>query len=244
MFSGMLMRRIVGLKQRGFTMLEMLLVLSLLAMIATLAVSSMDTTGEDVADQLARSEMHAIRDALLQFKRDTGYLPNSGNSDCTVITQPANKSFVPANLWQAWCAHPANFWMLFENPGLEDWNPDLARGWRGPYLNQVGDGLLTVPVSYPAGASDATPVLTGVRAVADPLQFNSDDLHWQPSQLAGKNRRWGRPYLLIHADSLGPARVVWTGKDGEFNGNNSTNVCEPNNQYAGEFRADLVLCLH
>jgi prepilin-type N-terminal cleavage/methylation domain-containing protein len=244
MLGEILMQPMVSFKQRGFTMLELLLVLSLLAMIATLAVSSMENTGEDVADQLARSEMHAIREALLQFKRDTGYFPNSGNAACTAITQPANKSFVPADLWQAWCAHSANFWMLFENPGLEEWNPDLARGWRGPYLNQVGDGLLTVPVTYPASASDSTPVLTGVRAIADPLQLNSDVLVWQPSQSAGKNRRWGRPYLLIHADSVGPARLVWTGKDGEFNGHNLTNGCEPNNQYVDEFSADLVLCLH
>ncbi len=241
------------LKQQGFTLLELLLVLSLLAMLATLAVSSMEHTGEAVTDPIARAEMQAIRQALLQFKQDTGYLPNAGEYACANIIKPMNKTHVDAVLWQDWCAHPANFWMLFEKPDVkestvEDWNKDTARGWRGPYLTQVGDGWLDLPLGYPDANASAVPVLPKVRAVADPLQLSSKTLLWHPSEAGDADRRWGRPYLFMDSHDATKARLVWTGRDGQYNPINPSDICAANNappvKGVDDVRADLVLCLY
>ena len=245
------------LKQQGFTLLELLLVLSLLAMLATLAVSSMEHTGEAVTDPIARAEMQAIRQALLQFKQDTGYLPNAGEYACANIIQAVNKPHVDASSWDApswsvWCAHPANFWMLFEKPDVkestvENWNPDTARGWRGPYLTQVGDGWLDLPKGYPDANATASEKFK-VRAVADPLRLSSEILTWHPSEAGDKDRRWGRPYLFMDSHDATKARLVWTGRDGQYNGVNPSDICAPNNappvKGVDDVRADRVLCVY
>lgn len=153
-----------NLNSQGFTLLELLVVISLLAVIAGFSL----TAYEDVQDQAGHDvviyEMAEIRNALLQFRRDSGTndFPGQGIYSCTTSnmttiaqandpsgsdTWPKGAPSADSNLsdWQDWCANPANFWMLFINP-LDDktttlveentWNPDTKRGWNGPYLQR------------------------------------------------------------------------------------------------------------
>src|SRR5690606_9574612 len=68
-----------------------------------------------------KNEMLEIKKAIRQFKLDIGDYP--------------------AGL------HPADFAELTSKAlpaGLSAWNPDMARGWRGPYLSSDGNGLVDV----------------------------------------------------------------------------------------------------
>jgi len=124
-------------QQAGFTLLEMLVVVALLAIMAGLALNAYDSNGDDeIAKSLAQSEMAEIAKALRQFRRDVG------------------------NWSQA--SHPADFSPLFvfkddNNDGVEDvfgypaFDKDTGRGWRGPYLERRGMACVDVKVNIVDG---------------------------------------------------------------------------------------------
>lgn len=145
----------------GFTLLELLVVITLVSVLASAAMIAYQGVQEQGRYDAARSEMAEIRKALLKFRRDSGTndFPGQGIYDCSELetvakandpsgsdTWPTGAPSADSNFsdWQAWCSSPANFWMLFINP-LDDlgstptveeggWNIDTRRGWNGPYL--------------------------------------------------------------------------------------------------------------
>lgn len=151
-------RRNVGTRrsQAGFTLLELLTVIALLAVLAGVALMGYDGVQDQARLDATRFEIAELRKALLQFRRDSGSndLPGQGLYDCTDAANgnPANANpdfSFPAEAGSsdaekiAWCQHPANFWMLFADPLGIGWNSDTRRGWHGPYL-QRKSGLQTI----------------------------------------------------------------------------------------------------
>ena len=66
----------------GFTLLELLAVVTLLAILATGALVAYDGTDEQARIDVTKMEMAELRNALLQFRRDTGAFP------CGVYHEP------------------------------------------------------------------------------------------------------------------------------------------------------------
>lgn len=147
-------------KITGFTLMELLLVVFLLGVLAVTTMSALDGIEGDAANQVTRAEIAEVATAIRQFKRDTGWYPGEGQYQCadgaTLNPQFLNFPSALTNDAQkiAWCAHPANLWMLFENPmqnpsdasdiPVNQWNPDSMRGWRGPYLTKQSLGLVDI----------------------------------------------------------------------------------------------------
>ena len=115
----------------------------MLAIVAGGSLMMFGDSEDDAAEQISLSEIQQIKKALLQFERDTGWLPKQGPFNLN--TQPAGAvplgnlpAYVSAGQEVAWFYSPANFWQLYENPlagtghPLEQWNPMTRRGWRGP----------------------------------------------------------------------------------------------------------------
>jgi prepilin-type N-terminal cleavage/methylation domain-containing protein len=230
-------------KSGGFTLLELLVVLTLLALVAGASVIALDGVDEDVAPQLAKSEMVEISKAIRQFKQD----------NLTYPPQPDNLPDYPAN-------HPADFSPLFTCPyddGVPpiepacEYNPDTSRGWRGPYLAKQGTGFVDF-------AGLASPLENGIKiyAKSDPFkQYGAaTTINWhQCGDYANANpadddavcvataEGWGNPYLLIDLDGAQP-RIVSMGSDGKYGGVYLIDPCLPNTaDPAG--KDDLVLCL-
>ena len=67
-----------GKTEKGFTLLELLIVVSILSAVAGLAATSMSGLETDTQEKLALTEMQTIAEAVRQFKRDTGYYPKTG----------------------------------------------------------------------------------------------------------------------------------------------------------------------
>lgn len=203
----------------GFTLLELLVVVALIAMVAGAAVMSLENTSNDAAIPVAQSEMVEIAKAIRQFKRDTGVYPTP--------------------------VHPADFSDLLSGSlptGLVDWNVDAGRGWRGPYLTRQGTGWVTVCDDLlSTGVGDPAKVSCGSvsepQGLADPFELPPSNglLEWSDCPTCAARPKWGRPYLLFDLNN-GQARIVSMGPDGIYNGNNASNICAPNND-------DLVLCL-
>lgn len=150
------------LRDRGFTLVELLVVCGILAALAYTAWGGYFSAQASAEDDIARAEMQRLADGLKRFKADTGYYPGQGpftlaavgtaetangtGFDCTPLGGVL-RSWAAPNAdadRDLWFASPANLALLFEAPALcanhplahlSRWNPDTRRGWHGPYLD-------------------------------------------------------------------------------------------------------------
>jgi len=98
--------------QHGFTLLELLIVVSIMAIIAGMSLMSYGNTRSDSEDQAVRVEMEQLRLAVMHyFKDQNGYVNDSAN-----IQSPADIDFL-TNL-------------------SPSWDVDYRKGWRGPYIKK------------------------------------------------------------------------------------------------------------
>ena len=138
---------------RGFTLLELVLVVGILAILAGSVIVQFGDVQREAYEGIQRSELHELRDAVLRFHADTGFLPGEGPfnvSDPSVpgfdsrgMPNPPVAGWPDPTVWHAWIRHPANVIQLLKRPDLssdwdwlEQWDPGRARGWNGPYLKQ------------------------------------------------------------------------------------------------------------
>ncbi len=271
--------------ERGFTLVELLIVIMIIAAIAGGVVLSLDDTEDEAGLQISRSEIVKVKEAILKFKLDTGYLPGQGPfrlcndggaiPDGSVVnpSDPCNKdnlpSYVPnfpAVAQKKWFDSPANFWLLFgrDDPcpdtvpstpvldeksplcrtghPLEAWNPNTRRGWRGPYLSRIGEGLVDVGDNLTqagCGSPEAGTVLSQVRGVADPFDARPVNANtyfvWRTlpddtdatTHADDPHTKWGRPYLMFDLAN-NKARIVGLGKNRRFDiGVEVGGICPP-----------------
>lgn len=208
--------------EEGLTLLELLIVITVLAILAGGAILALGTVEEDASLKLAESEMLEIKKALLRFKQDTGFLPKQGPFD---LAPPNGSGVVPLpSEGIDWFRSPANFDQLYRNPlagtghPLEIWNPSTARGWRGPYLTVQGEGLVDVGNNLGTdgtGSPMAGTVLANIRGVADPFVASPVGAYlvWRSSADAASHDRWGRPYFLFDIGNPSDARIAGMGPD-------------------------------
>ena len=103
--------------QRGFTLLELLVVLLIIALLAGYVGPKMFDRLELAKVQTAQGQMKSLADALNQYRLDTGNYPDEALGLNALTTRPAN-----ANNWQGpyLKALPPDPWgnpYLFKNPG-------------------------------------------------------------------------------------------------------------------------------
>lgn len=224
---------------RGFTLIELLVVIGLLALLSVGALVAYDGVDEHANEQIARAEMANISKALKQYKRDVGAYP--------ARQHPADFTFLLTDkIWDG-----ASYDVL---PEEDKWDIDSARGWRGPYLENTGDGYVEVGAglgfdgsgSPTAGAVVAEPM----RSVADPFTRLPDGVYfvWRPCATCapfdgvnGPEER-GRPYYLFDLDQPKKARLVSAGPNGLLEaGVLTTANCA--DIYATATGDDIILCL-
>ncbi len=240
--------------EAGFTLLELMVVTAILMALAGGVALSLSNAEETAKIQIARHEMQQLKQALLQFRRDTGHFPTP--------------------------ASPADFSALYDIKAETAWNIDTGRGWRGPYLSRAGEGYVDIgdelsqdgcsgiPVNgnslvVPGVADpfDHQPVIPGSYAICEENEKNENCLlDWRTTPDDGDEDdedgdkaydHHGRPYLLfdLQAPNALPAgyasaeeyvreraRIVSMGPDGRYAGVNAADKCAPNGD-------DLALCL-
>lgn len=183
---------------RGFTLLELLLVVAILAVIGGAALLAFTDVEERVEDQSVRPEMVEIAKALRAFRHDMGDWPRRGlfalAADGGWI-DPADDDHWPAGApagetaRAAWLHAPANLYQLLAH-GADPWvhavlepvfgagritDPDTGRGFRGPYLARSGEAWVYVGPNLdihgdgdPATGDASTYLL--VAGIADPYR--------------------------------------------------------------------------
>jgi len=228
----------INIKSRGFTILELMMVVAILAAVSGAIIFSQGETLDDTNQRLAIVEMQAIKNALLRFKADIGRFP--------VTTKG-----------------PADFSALYEKPsGETDWNINTARGWRGPYLTRNGEGLVDISDDLVSSGTGNPAVISStwreeVQSVADPFinwpakdsahrpcsNADADDdclLDWRSQTDDPRHARWGRPYLLFELEIPDRARLMSMGPNGRYESASCAGLdcasCSPGGD-------DILLCL-
>jgi prepilin-type N-terminal cleavage/methylation domain-containing protein len=224
---------------RGLTLIELLVVVAILATVAGTVLVSQEGVEDRALRDITRTELQRVREAVLRFRADTGFLPKQGPYALRIETAGGEVE-VPVGIdsddYRAWFNSPANLSQLYENPLAQNpthpsavstldraWDPDLARGWNGPYLGAQGQSV-SVGDGMAADGSSGTGVEGTRRLVvpglADRYEFvpihDSLGTVFSWSTSAGDLDRAGRPYFLFSLDSETEARVVSCGPNGVY----------------------------
>lgn len=233
------------LRVSGFTLLELLVVVGIMAALAGVAYTASGSRVDDSKLIVVDSEMLNIRAALLRYKQDN-------------FVFPTQTSAVDAGF-------------LFDQLAADSWDPDYQRGWRGPYLHSgdsglvdVGDGISlngtgcphkvntsqhklkrAIPdpfTTFPVDINNAKP---NIGAVCDDSP-NANDACLFDWRLLGQDdiddpiSRRGRPYFLFDLNGEG-ARIVSLGPNGVFDSSQSSCSTIPTITVADD---DIVLYLY
>ncbi len=100
---------------KHFTLLELLVVISLLVILASSFALSFNT--EKIHEKVAQREMMLIAQALKQYETDNDTYPPMKSSPG--VNEFSIRDFTP----------------LFE--GNSTWKPKYRKGWNGPYINPI-----------------------------------------------------------------------------------------------------------
>jgi prepilin-type N-terminal cleavage/methylation domain-containing protein len=174
-------------KQFGFTLLEIVVVLLILAVIAGTVITSFNQDFlEEKEETAAIFEMTQIRDAILQFKQDNpAHLLNADN-----LCSPADASFLLGN------DYDTNNGCDTTEATIANWNPNYRVGWNGPYIRKLGDVTATsVDDIEHNGTINSESSLSDVIVITDP---------------------YGKPYYFFELDIDANARIVSFGPDGIY----------------------------
>lgn len=99
-------------KQAGFTLLELMIVVSIMAIIAGMSLMRYGNTLSDSEQRATDAEMEQLRQSVIHYFNDQ----NSYTNNTLNIQSPADIGF------------------LTEFDYV--WDADYHRGWRGPYINR------------------------------------------------------------------------------------------------------------
>ena len=165
-------------RERAFTLLEMLVVVVILAAVATLVVANVDHTTDNAEAVTARATLQTVRDALTGSAAGPGYL--------------ADMKHVPG--FRSVDVRPHHLLIQGTQPTFD---PAANRGWRGPYLRNAAGVANTNTVrngAFPAGderrfAGDATFLARGffIDAVTSSYGVTGDLAAADP---------WGNPIVV------------------------------------------------
>ena len=118
-----MMSRMVNRKHKGFTLIEMLIVIVVIAILALIVIPRLLGAGRKAKEATLRGDLHQLRNAIQQFEADCGDYP-AALAD--LQTQPAAGSNGGTGI------------------ALD------VNGWQGPYLRTPDGGLPKDPFTTAA----------------------------------------------------------------------------------------------
>jgi general secretion pathway protein G len=210
--------------QHGFTLLELLVVVSILAAVAGIATSAVGGYHERAREELVHVEMNNIADAIYKFQTDTGYFPKTG------VYPDSNTSL----------SDRSDLGFLFKKPDVgQVWSPENPIGWNGPYMQQSSSQRL-----HNGGDCDNTgnvvAIVNSVIALEDPFENSidfeanpttcfaiHDDGNWIAKKYSGQAFQYITDFTNSEypdCDSNNCVVLLSAGKDGKFDSGNSDDL--------------------
>ena len=201
------MRTYIPLHWRGFTLVELTLVVAILSMIALFAVSRVSTLPSRARLIAARHDMSVLADAFTN--PESGYLSDmDGIPGFDAAHLRLANLLIPTNLYGA--AENNAFGMRVDDAQHElcappiaftRWDESRGRGWRGPYASNAAGVFPSAAYRRfagddPAGARGFYPSLHGLRLPDDFLSgLDGCSIYGFPGEPAMLDP-WGNPYVM------------------------------------------------
>jgi prepilin-type N-terminal cleavage/methylation domain-containing protein len=203
----------------GFTLVEMLVVIVILAIVTTIAVRSIDTLQDQGRFDGTRQGLREIDEAVAgvpgQLKPDgtaliTGFVADMGRLPAVIVGEPLQELWVkpPASGLFTIVAAPSDPEVLVETGWrgpylrLGPGTASLRDGWGNPFVVRAPDG--TTP---PAGAPIAAVASLGADNTAGGTEYDGD-LDVKFEQTAPALNRWSGSLtvevVVFSASSMGP----------------------------------------
>jgi general secretion pathway protein G len=120
----LLLRRFKRSSRRGFTLFEMLIVLSIIALLMGLVILSLQNVTGDAQRQKAKADILALREALAAYQLDSGSLPTTEQGLSVLWSKPTVEP-IPAQWHKQMDEEVLDPWQhpyQYRNPGKH--NPD------------------------------------------------------------------------------------------------------------------------
>ena len=143
-FPGRVRPRLRSGRAGGFTLMELLVVIVILAALAGLVVSQVDSSRENAELTVARADLQVVSEALFGSAAGSGYL--------------RDMKHVPGFRSAASRIH--DLFSAASYPGYSVFDPVAGRGWRGPYLRKSSSVANTDPARnglFPASSDRRFP---------------------------------------------------------------------------------------
>src|SRR5216110_2543254 len=109
------------IKQQGFTLLEIMLVVRIIVIILGVAISNLGTTTAIAKTMRVQADLQAIKTQLQLYESMNGFYPTSEQGLQALVTQPSNDPR-PARWYQLFKELPTDPWgngYIYKNPGSE-----------------------------------------------------------------------------------------------------------------------------
>ena|ERR1700677_1906415 len=111
-------------RAQGFTLVELLLVLVILATLAAIVIPKFAGRSEQAKLTSAKTQISSFETALDAFETDNGYFPKSGDLDA-LVNQPANATNWHGPYLKSIPVDPWNNPYTYDYPGKHNANYDL-----------------------------------------------------------------------------------------------------------------------
>lgn len=108
------------LRQRAFTLVELLLVLTILAILAGIVLPKIAGRGEQARETAAKANMASIKTALSMFEVDNGYYPRGRDGLQALMVKPREANNWRGPYLEKQPIDPWNQPYVYENPGRKN----------------------------------------------------------------------------------------------------------------------------
>jgi general secretion pathway protein G len=110
------------IKQQGFTLLEIMLVVSIIVIILGVAISKLGNTTAIAKSMRVQADVQAIKTQLQLYESMNGFFPTTEQGLQALVTQPQNDPR-PTRWYQLFKDMPKDPWgsdYIYRNPGLKN----------------------------------------------------------------------------------------------------------------------------
>src|SRR6201997_1573250 len=139
----LLVERRTKIKQQGFTLLEIMLVVSIIVIILGVAISKLGNTTAIAKTMRVQADVQAIKTQLQLYESMNGFYPTSEQGLQALVTQPQNDPR-PTRGYLLFKELPKDPWgsnYIYSNPGLKTLRATIYIQQAGPAAGHGGRRL-------------------------------------------------------------------------------------------------------
>jgi general secretion pathway protein G len=124
---------------RGFTLIEMMIVVVILGLLATMIMPKILNRPEQARRVKAKADIHSIQSALAMFKMDVGRFPTTSEGLQALVQNPGVQKYNPDAYLERVPMDPWGHAFIYVSPGVHNKDYDLASYGKDGEVGGTGD---------------------------------------------------------------------------------------------------------